>query len=166
MVSMALLLRVQSISSSQKTVKSFTRYDSETIYPYVPSYKRTTGASQVDVMYDKYLQKSLKGMTSKKRDTGTRRKVTSTSTAPNIGKVSAFDGIVTCQQNDNVEFMSPTDHEEADTRVFLHVNDMSRKGITRVMIRTVDTDVFLLAISRYDRLNLAQLWIDFGSGKQ
>ena len=34
------------------------------------------------------------------------------------------------------------------------------------MIRTVDTDVFLLAISLYDRLNLEQLWIDFGSGKQ
>ena len=59
-----------------------------------------------------------------------------------------------------------TDHEEADTRVFLHVNDMSRKGITNVMIRTVDTDVFLLAISLYDHLNLDQLWIDFGSGKQ
>ena len=34
------------------------------------------------------------------------------------------------------------------------------------MIRTVDTDVFLLSISLYDDLNLEQLWIDFGSGKQ
>ena len=131
-------------------------------------------------------------MTREKRGTGIRRKVTLTLTAPSNWKgflrvsdnktelfrffsleisklsegtiISAFDGTVTCQQNDNVEFMSPTDHEEADTRVFLHVNDMSRKGITRVMIRTVDTDVFLLAISLYDRLNLEQLWIDFVSG--
>ena len=34
------------------------------------------------------------------------------------------------------------------------------------MIRTVDTDVFLLSISLYDDLNLEQFWIDFGSGKQ
>ena len=34
------------------------------------------------------------------------------------------------------------------------------------MIRTVDTDVFLLSISLYDDLNLEKLWIDFGSGKQ
>ena len=133
-------------------------------------------------------------MTREKRGTGIRRKVSSTSTAPSNWKgflrvddnktelfrflsleisklsegtiISAFDGTVTSQQNDNVEYISPTDHEEADTRVFLHVNDMSRKGITRVMIRTVDTDVFLLAVSLYDSLNLEQLWIDFASGKQ
>ena len=80
-------------------------------------------------------------MTRKKRGTGTRRKDTSTSTAPSNWKgflrvdenktelfrflsleisklsegtiISAFDETVTCQQNDNVEFMSPTDHEEA-----------------------------------------------------
>ena len=62
--------------------------------------------------------------------------------------------------------LSPTDHEEADTRLFLHVKDMARKGFSSVMIRTVDTDVLLLSISLYDDLDLDQLWIDFGSGKQ
>ena len=35
-----------------------------------------------------------------------------------------------------------------------------------MMIRKVDTDMFLLSISLYDDLDLEQLWIDFGSGKQ
>ena len=35
-----------------------------------------------------------------------------------------------------------------------------------MMIRTVDTDVLLLSISHLDDLDLEQLWIDFGSGKQ
>ena len=43
---------------------------------------------------------------------------------------------------------------------------MARKGFSSVMIRTVDTDVLLLSISLYDDLDLDQLWIDFGSGKQ
>ena len=50
--------------------------------------------------------------------------------------------------------LSPPDHEEADTRLLLHVKDMERKGLSRVMIRTVDTDVFLLKISLYDDLDL------------
>ena len=49
--------------------------------------KRTTGANRVDdVVYDKYLEKSLKDMTREKRGTGTRRKDTSTSTAPSNWK--------------------------------------------------------------------------------
>ena len=62
--------------------------------------------------------------------------------------------------------LSPPDHEEADTRLLLHVKDMERKGLSRVMIRTVDTDMFLLSISLYDDLDLEQIWIDFGSGEQ
>ena len=143
--------------------------------------------------YDTYIDKSLKGMTREKRGTGARGKVTSSSQTPtnwtgflrvNKNKseffrflleeifnlrdgniISAFDSTVTSQPAENVVLMSPTHHDEADTRLFLHVNAMATKGLTWVMIRTVDTDVCLFSISLYNSLNLEQLWIDFGSGE-
>ena len=65
----------------------------------------------------------------------------------------------------NVENVSPCSHEEADTRVFLHALDMSRRGMQRIMIKTVDTDVIVLAVALFSELNLQKLWIDFGSGQ-
>ena len=64
-----------------------------------------------------------------------------------------------------MSFLCPTNEEEADTRVFLHVRDMAAKGFHRVMIRTMDTDLLILAISLFEDLGLEQLWMDFGSGK-
>ena len=47
--------------------------------------------------------------------------------------ISAFDSTVISLPLEDVTLMSPTDHEEADTRLFLHVNDMSHKGLKSVM---------------------------------
>ena len=79
--------------------------------------------------------------------------------------ISAFDNTVTSRPTEEVTLITPTDHEEADTLLFLHVNDMGMKGFNRVMIRTVDTDAFLLSVSLYEKLGLEQHWADFGSGK-
>ena len=64
--------------------------------------------------------------------------------------------------------LSPTDHEEADTRLFLHVhvNVMSHKGLKSVMIQTVDTHVLNLALSFFHELQQENFQVDFGSGKQ
>ena len=43
--------------------------------------------------------------------------------------------------------MVPCNDEEADTRVFLHATNMAGIGHQRVVIRFVDTDVLVLAIS-------------------
>ena len=72
---------------------------------------------------------------------------------------------MTSVPGEDLTLISPTDHEEADTRVFLHVNDMSHKRVTSVMIRTVDTDVLNLALSLFKNLKLEKLWMDFGSEK-
>ena len=56
----------------------FTLYNAETIYPYV----KRTGAGRVDLVYDTYLENSLKGMTREKRGKGSQRKVTSSALAP------------------------------------------------------------------------------------
>ena len=49
-------------------------------------------------------------------------------------------------------FISLCYHEEADTRVFLHINDMYLQGHSKIIIRTVDTDVLVLAVSVFERL--------------
>ena len=67
----------------------------------------------------------------------------------------------------DISLISPTNHEEGDTRVFLHVNDMAMEGYRKIAIRTVDTDVLVLAISVFSEIKdlVDELWIDFGTGK-
>ncbi len=64
-----------------------------------------------------------------------------------------------------IDSIAPCSHEEADTRLFIHVADAVRKGHTKLLIRTVDTDVIALAVSVVHRLDLQELWIEFGTGK-
>ena len=61
--------------------------------------------------------------------------------------------------------LAPCMHEEADTRIFLHLEDAVCSMDTTVSIRTVDTDVVVLAVASAQRLDLAELWIAFGVGK-
>ena len=60
----------------------------------------------------------------------------------------------------------PGDHEEADTRLFLHVTSQANQGHRKVSIKTVDTDVlFIGIISLFHDLNVTEIWIEFGIGK-
>ena len=52
----------------------------------------------------------------------------------------------------DVVSLSPYTHEEADTRMMLHSADAVQQGHRRVLLRTVDTDVFVLAIVLANRL--------------
>ena len=61
--------------------------------------------------------------------------------------------------------LAPCTHEEADTRILLHLEDAVKQGYNKVSIRTVDTDVVVLAVALAQRLNIAKLWIAFGAGK-
>ena len=55
----------------------------------------------------------------------------------------------------------PCDHEEADTRLLLHVLDGSSTGIRRISIVTVDTDVVILALRQFVAPNLDEFWVEF-----
>ena len=80
--------------------------------------------------------------------------------------VAAFEDKVPTLNNSDVETLSPCNHEEADTRIFLHALDMRRhSSIQHVMIKTVDTDVLVLAVALFPELNLNELWMDFGSSQ-
>lgn len=47
----------------------------------------------------------------------------------------------------------------------LHVADMARQGFKRVLIKSVDTDVPVLAVAAFHRVTLQELWFAFGTGK-
>ena len=48
--------------------------------------------------------------------------------------------------NINMEALAPCTHEEADTRIFLHVWHAVREGYKSVMIDASDTDIVVIAI--------------------
>ena len=173
--------------------QTFSKYAEEILLPYLLKYKTSVNANRMDVVYNTYPSISLKGTVRSKRGSGIRRKVTSDSSAPSNWKeflrsseneteffkylslklstlsdskiICAYDDTVANKYDDDVTFLTPSDHEEADTRVFLHVKDITRKGLKNDMIHTVDTDVLILAISLYQSLGTDNLWVDFGSGK-
>jgi len=61
--------------------------------------------------------------------------------------------------------LDPCSHEEADTRMLLHAAHAAANGHTRVMIKTVDNDVVVLAIACFERIGTSELWIAFGAAK-
>ena len=77
----------------------------------------------------------------------------------------AYDATRIISTNQMVSsFISPCNHEEADTRNNKHVNDMSVQGYPKIIICTMDTDVLVLAVSVFACLKdqLRELWVDFG----
>ena len=71
---------------------------------------------------------------------------------------------VTCGTVSNITSLVPRSHEEADTRMFLHVADAVQKGIKRVVLRTVDADVVIPAVASFTNINPDELWMDLGTG--
>ena len=67
------------------------------------------------------------------------------------------------------EPMSACNHEEADTRICVHVGDALRKGDKHILIQTVDTDVVIILIGLFHNLQQTyegiHLYVAFGAGK-
>ena len=76
-----------------------------------------------------------------------------------------FEDVI-CRQERNTEGLAPCSHEEADSRIMLHVAD-AIKEYTSVTIQTVDSDVVVLAVYIFGQLrtSLTGLWVAFGTGK-
>lgn len=73
---------------------------------------------------------------------------------------------VLCSKTDaDLSNLAPCSHEEADTRLLLHVADAVQKGSRKVCVRTVDTDVVVLALAKFSDINPDELWLAFGTGK-
>ena len=65
--------------------------------------------------------------------------------------------------------MPDCNHEEADTRMVVHVMHALQQGLATIQIRTVDTDVIAILIGKYHDLAKLKpdidLWIAFGTGR-
>ena len=79
--------------------------------------------------------------------------------------VSTCENTVVANHALNSDMLSPSNHEEADTRIFLHVAHATTCRTRKLMIKTVDTDVVVLAIHLFQQLGLSELWIVFGVGR-
>ena len=65
--------------------------------------------------------------------------------------------------------MVPCDHEEADTRLLIHLQDSLRNDCTNCLVHTVDTDVIVILIGKFHHLTTlcqnVNIWVAFGTGK-
>lgn len=172
--------------------KNFSEYASQIFLPYLTS--QVQQATRVDVVWDVYMPNSLKADTRSKRGKGIRRRVEPFSRIPGNWKeflrvdenktelfsflanqailletecqiISTHHQDVLFKQPRDISSLAPCTHEEADTRIMLHVADAVREGHTKITVRTVDTDVLVLAIATAHNLSVPELWVAFGTGK-
>ena len=63
---------------------------------------------------------------------------------------SMVDDQVVCSSRGIItSALAPCSHEKANSMIFVHVKDMAQQGHTKVMIRTVDTDVVVTAVAKF-----------------
>ena len=69
----------------------------------------------------------------------------------------------------NDDMMPDCNHEEADTRIVVHVVHALNQGTLKVHVRTVDTDVIAILVGKYHDLVScsphADIVVAFGKGK-
>ncbi|KAL8593397.1 hypothetical protein ACOMHN_067072 [Nucella lapillus] len=75
------------------------------------------------------------------------------------------ESVLSNRQHD-VTGLHPCNHTEADTRIILHLAHAAQQGHQVALVRTVDSDVVILAIHFFTTPGLSQLWICLGSGKK
>eukprot|EP00734_Pompholyxophrys_sp_LG126_P000119 Pompholyxophrys_sp_v1_NODE_11_length_5290_cov_18.520778.p1 type:complete len:404 gc:universal NODE_11_length_5290_cov_18.520778:3057-4268(+) len=185
---------LHTLSSSVAVV--FDDYATRVFIPFFE--RELKRSSRVDVVWDVYLPESLKESTQEKRGKGTRRKVSEQTKMPRDFAKFLLDcdnkqefmnflsaktaSYLRCQPGQRVFItknsdvisigsdrqMTPCDHEEADSRIIVHLKDALQESQNiNVQIRTVDTDVAVILIGKWLSLSSldSRLWLTLGSGK-
>ena len=181
-----------------ETVSPFAEYMDKVSIPYVK--KQLERTTRVDVMWDTYVPDSLKESTREKRGKGIRRKVSGQTKLPGkwmdflcdseikkelfafitskvaeftfqLGKavyITSGESVVSVWSGN--PGMLECNHEEADTRIVVHIVHALQQGMKRIEVRTVDTDVIAILAGAYFKLALAyplaDIWVAFGKGKK
>ena len=151
-------------------------------------------ANRVDIVWDRYYENSPKSQTRSKHGKGVRRRVEALSTLPGSWQqflridanktelfaflakriaarvltkkvVTTIGSEVLCIPPRSTSCLAPCDHEEADTRMILHLADAVNEGFTTIQLRTIDTDVVVLAVAAAAKIGVQELWVAFGTGK-
>ena len=73
--------------------------------------------------------------------------------------------VLSNDQSISTEFISRCDHEEADTRIVLHVKHQSDEVHKVVCVQSVDRDVVVIVTASFSKLNIQELWLEYGTGK-
>lgn len=73
--------------------------------------------------------------------------------------------VLSTPQREDKGQIEPCSHEEADTRLILHLWDAAHEGHVNVMVKTSDTDVVVLILSKLHNIPVGEVWISFGVGK-
>ena len=151
---------------------------------------------RIDIVFDTFLRGSLKAAWREKRGKGPTKNVNSQTKCPgnwqeflrvpeNKGKLfkflaSEFAGssayspgrqlFVTLDQQvitNCATSMENSDHEDADTRIMLHLQHALSQGMNRAKILTVDSDLLVIALGAFHSLNskyhFDEISIEFGS---
>ena len=159
------------------SVKNFDEYASQIFVPYILSQFQV--ASQVDLVWDRYVENTLKCTARAKRGRGVHRRVVSGTLIlgnwydflqEDCNKAELFqflshvlidsfdlkvkqlvitvgESILSKPLLNDVDLISPCTHKEADTHMLLHLHHATFHGYDKVLVRTVDTDVVVLAVS-------------------
>ena len=74
-------------------------------------------------------------------------------------EIYAIDGInvLTTTANALLTNLSPCLKEEADTRLLLHAADAVKKGHRKLCVRTVDTNIVVIAIAMFNQIDPDEL---------
>ena len=146
-------------------------------------------------MWDTYSSESLKHHIRKKRSVGISRRVTADTRIPsnwvkflrcdeNKSELFSFltmhilrintdklvvstDGqhaLTNADLSPALQGLQPCNHEEADARIFLHILGAAAQH-KKIMVRTVDTDVVVLAIAAVVKHEMEELWVAFGTAQ-
>ena len=176
------------------TVRTFEGYCKTVFGPYIE--RQLQSMKRVDLVWDVYIEGSLKRTTRERRGTGKRRQVTMSPRNPTDWKgflrndesknelflllasyvvsmaipddkelyTTSGESVLSSTNRMDRTNLAPCTHEEADTRLMVHVLDPSCCGHRRI-IRTNDTDVVVLAVSIVSRIPAEELWVAYGTGK-
>ena len=147
--------------------KTFDDYAVKVFLPYIQG--QLQHVSRVDIVWDQYLQNSLKSHTRSKRGKGIRRRVNTSTNVPTNwqqflrdegNKIELFAFLVehirhilvtgkqiastnrsevVCIPPRDTNHLAPCNHEEADTRMILHLADAVDNGFHKIMLRLILT---------------------------
>ena len=158
-------------------VKTLQDYTTHVLLPFIKAKLRKV--TRINIIWDVYLEDSLESIAREIRGKGIRRRVAPSNTIPGncqellrLADNKTFLKRKTCGQNmlcsrvrQYISSLAPYTHEEADTRMLLHAVDSLNNGYRRIILRTVDTDVVVLAVSTVVSPEDTEIWVAFVTGK-
>lgn len=167
--------------------ETFEEYAHQVFIPYISG--QFQHVSCLDLVWDSYIVDSLKATARAKRGKGVRRRVVDSAPIPanwqnflrvDLNKKELFSfllkALVQSFKQDKKELVvtdgeqvvcvPPCNHEEADSRMMLHVAHAAQHDLHQILVCTVDTDVVVLAVMVAETLPADnEVWIAFGTGK-